>query len=174
MSCFLEETAGKINAVLVFKRSQLLYDIKNYLYIEGSVLETQNNHQRHMVQDGGEQGNVDRLARVLDLTVAKCKEAMYPYTKQEIYRPVLDNRLKEHRVYGIVLDVPQDFSQTTLILLERLIHEYLVCTAVADWLSITNPPKSEVWTLKAANAISEARTSLVSRMRPLRRPLSPF
>lgn len=34
MSCFLEEENGKTNAVLMFKRDQLLYDIGNYAYVE--------------------------------------------------------------------------------------------------------------------------------------------
>ena len=145
MSCFLEEKDGSLNAVLGFKRDQLLYDIKNYAYIEGSVMDTESNHNRHMVQDVGEEGNVDRVTRVLNLTVAKCRELLYPYTKNELHRTELNDTLREPKVYGIVLSVPTDFSQTTLYLLENLIHEYLVCKAVSDWLSITNPAKAQVW-----------------------------
>lgn len=174
MSCFLEEDNGEVQAVLIFKRSQLLYDIKNYAYIEGSVLETENNHNRHMIQDVGEHGNVDRVTRVLDLAVAKCKEALYPYTKHEIHRFAMDNKLREPNVYGIVLSVPTQFSQTSLTLLEKLIHEYLVCTAVADWMSITNPAKEQTWKQKAEDAESEIRTNLQTRMSRVRRRLHPF
>lgn len=160
--------------MLSFKRDQLLYDIENYAYIEGHVMESDNTHQRHMVQDVGEEGNVDRVTRVLDLAVAKCRELLYPYIKHEIHRPELDDTLKRVPVYGMVLSVPQNFSQTTLNYLERLIHEYLVCVSVADWMSITNPAKAETWAVKAAEAESELRGCLNSRIARVRRRCHPF
>lgn len=174
MSCFLEETDGTLNAVLSFKRSQLLYDIKNYAHIEGSVMDTESNHDRHMVQDVGEEGNVDRVTRVLNLTVAKCKEYLYPYTKHDLHRMELNDTLREPETYGIVLKMPSGFSQTTLNLLEHLIHEYLVCNAVSDWLSITNPSKAQIWSDKASGALSEIRTNLHARIGRIRRRLHPF
>lgn len=170
----MEEKDGTLIAVLGFKRDQLLYDIKNYAYIEGSVMDTESNHNRHMVQDVGEEGNVDRVTRVLNLTVAKCRELLYPYTKNELHRTELNDTLREPKVYGIVLSVPTDFSQTTLYLLENLIHEYLVCKAVSDWLSITNPAKSQVWEAKAEDAESEIRANLHARIARTRRRLHPF
>lgn len=174
MSCFLEEKDGRVNAVLSFKRDQLLYDIKNYAHIEGSVMDTESNHNRHMVQDVGEDGNVDRVTRVLNMTVAKCKELLYPYTKNDLHRTELNDNLREPEVYGIVLSVPNSFSQTTLYLLEHLIHEYLVCNAVSDWLSITNPSKAQIWRDKASEALSEVRTNLHARIGRIRRRLHPF
>ena len=170
----MEEKDGTLNAVLGFKRDQLLYDIKNYAYIEGSVMDTESNHNRHMVQDVGEEGNVDRVTRVLNMTVAKCRELLYPYTKNELHRTELNDILREPKVYGIVLSVPADFSQTTLYLLENLIHEYLVCKAVSDWLSITNPAKAQVWEAKAEDAQSEIRVNLHARIARTRRRLNPF
>lgn len=174
MSCFLENENGTQIAVLTFKRDQLLYDIKNNAYIEGSVMETESNHNRHMVQDVGEEGNVDRVTRVLDLTVAKCKELLYPFTKHEIHRSELDNKLREPGVYGIVLQLPRDFSQTTLYLFEKLIHECLVCEVVADWMSITNTEKAEKWKTKANDAVIELRQNINARISRTRRRVHPF
>lgn len=174
MSCFLDKGDGTQSAVLMFKRDQLLYDIKNCAYIEGSVMDTESNHNRPIVQDVGEDGNVDRVTRVLDLTVAKCREVLYPYTKREIDLSVLNDKLREPGVYGIVLNVPKDFSQTTLDLLEKLAHEYLVCEAVADWMSITNTRKGEIWKSKAEDAVSEIRRNLNARISRTRRRLHPF
>ena len=174
MGCFLESENGTQNAVLTFKREQLMYDIKNCAYIEGSVMETDSNHVRHTVQDVGEEGNVDRVTRMLDLSVAKCREELYPYTKHRIYRPGLDDRLKDQKVYGIILKVPLDFSQTTLNLLEQLVHEYLICEVMRDWLSITNPGKSAIWKEKAEDAMTEIKKNLSNCMGRGRRRLSPF
>lgn len=174
MSCYLDEKNGTVEAVLSFKRDQLLHDIRNYAYIEGHVMETGNTHQQHMVQDVGEEGNVDRVTRVLDLNVAKCREMLYPFIKHEIHRHKLDDTLKETPVYGMVLKVPQDFSQTTLNLLERLVHEFLVCKSVADWMSITNPGKAQTWEVKAEEAQRGIRSGLLSRLRRVRRRTHPF
>lgn len=174
MSCFLEEKNGRRNAVLVFKRDQMLYDIKNYAFIEGSVMDTESNHNRHMVQDVGEEGNVDRVTRVLNLTMKKCREFLYPYTKNELHHAELSDNLYEPKVYGIVLSVPNDFSQTTLYLLKDLIHEYLVCKAVSDWLSITNNAKAHVWEAKAEKAENEIRITLHNRQTKVRRRMHPF
>lgn len=168
------DSKGNIEVVLGFGRKELLYDIRNYAYIEGHVMQTDNVHQEHMVQDVGEEGNIDRENRILDLAVSQCKEMLYPYTKNSISRHALHDELKEQDSYGIVLRLPADFSQTTVNLLERLIHEYIVDYAVADWMSITNPQKEETWAVKAADMEERIRTALVSRTGRIRRKPSVF
>ncbi len=168
MSCDFEKKEGVRTVVLTFKRDQLLYDIKNCAYAEGHVLSEAAEHNRHMVIDIGETGNVDRVTRVLDLEIAKVREMLYPYAKREIDKSALDNTFKERKIYGIIIKVPEQFSQTTLTLLERLIHEYLVCRAVQDWLSITNTGKAEVWNTKASEAESRLKAALTSRMTRMR------
>ena len=171
------DNTAKKKVTLVFHREQLLYDIKNYAYIEGHVWGEDSpeiRHAQHTLVEIGEEGNVDRMTRVLDLTMAKCRETLYPYTKHDIHRPELDDKLKEVPTYGIVLSVPTQFSQTTLNLLGKLIHEYLVCECVADWMSITNPAKQQTWKEKAEDAISEVRSCLLTRMARVRRRSHPF
>lgn len=168
------DAKGNVEAVLGFKREQLLYDIRNYAYIEGHVMQTDNLHLQHTVQDVGEEGNVDRVTRMLDLTMAQCKEMLYPFTKNEISNHELDDTLKEQDVYGIVLSLPSDFSQTTLNLLGKLIHEYIVSYTVADWMSITNPAKAETWGAKATDMENQIRVALHSRVGRYRRKLSVF
>lgn len=165
-----EETreGGRRQAVLIFRREELLYDIRNYCFIEGHLLTEDNGERRHTVQDVGEEGNVDRVTRLLDLAHADIRERLYPFTEREIRSAVIADRLRERAVYGIVLNVPEEFSQTTLTLLGRLIHELLVCTAVADWMSITNPAKEETWLRKREGLlarIAEVRARRRGRVR---------
>lgn len=143
------EPTGKRLVLIILKRDQLLYDIKNYCYIEGDIMPEDTQHSRHMVQDVGEEGNVDRVTRILDLVRDDIVERLYPFTQHEIDHPLVDDRLREKPVYGMFLNVPETFSQTTLNLLGKLIHELMVCMVVADWMSITNPPKEETWQRKA-------------------------
>lgn len=165
------QPTGKRLVVVILKREQLLYDIKNYCYIEGDIMPEDTQHSRHMVQDVGEEGNVDRVTRILDLAHADVVERLYPFTQHEIYHPVVDDRLRGKPVYGIFLNVPETYSQTTLNLLGKLIHELMVCVAMADWMSITNPPKEDTWKRKAEATLTrinqvKSQTRDRSRIRP--------
>ena len=153
---------------LVFRREQLLYDVKNYAYVESHVMAAETEHGKHMVADVGEEGNVDRVTRVLDLGVSMCREMLYPWAKRDIDKTELDDMLKERTEYRIEMSVPGTLSQTTLTLIEGLVHEYLVCRGVADWMSITNAQKADTWLAKAADAESEIRTTVHSRMKRTR------
>lgn len=154
VGCGGSPVPGKRLVALVFKRDQLIYDIANNCYVEGHIMAGSDDEIRHMVQDVGQEGNVDRVTRVLDLAHADIVERLYPFTQRQVDHPAMDDRLREKPVYGVILMVPADFSQTTVNLLGKLIHELLVCTATADWLSITNPPKEEAWRRKAETALS--------------------
>ncbi len=90
-----------IEAVLLFKREQLIYDIRNLAYVEGDIMPEAQQHERHTVQDIGEAGNIDRVTRILDLALSECSEWLYPFTKRRIYRECLDDRLTEKKVYSI-------------------------------------------------------------------------
>lgn len=164
MSCCVENEGGTLKVRLTFGRDQLLYDIKNAAYVESHVMQPDAEHSRHMVTDVGEEGNADRVTRVLDLGVSMCRELLYPWAKKDIVNTEFYDTLKERQQYVIVMNVPATMSQTTLTLVERQIHEYLVCRGVADWLSITNPQKAETWLAKAEEAESEIRVAIHSRM----------
>ena len=164
MSCCIEKKVDRLNVALTFSREQLLYDIKNYAYVESHVMSPDTEHARHMVADVGEEGNVDRVTRVLDLGVAKCREMLYPWAKMSISNTEFNDTLQEQALYRIDMTVPITMSETTLSFVERYIHEYLVCRGVSDWLSITNPQKSEVWMEKADEAEREIGRSVHSRV----------
>ena len=153
IECGSNEERGKRTTALLFRRDQLLYDIENNCYVEGHIMTKADEEVVHTVQDVGQAGNIDRVTRTLDLAHADIVERLYPFTQREIHHPVVDDRLRDKPVYGIFLNVPESFSQTTLNLLGKLIHELLTSTATADWMSITNPPKEAIWRLKAEEAL---------------------
>ncbi len=163
-------------ATLIFKRAELLYDAENYSFVEGDIMETDDEHSRHQVFDIGQDGNVNRVTRVLNLAHSECVEMLYPYSKEEIpeNQEALDDVLAAPEEYVISLTLPEGFSLSTLKLLEHLIHEYLVCRVLADWMSITNPKSQANWESKMNSIKSKIQTSLVSRTGPVRRKLKPF
>ena len=164
-----------IDVTLTFKMEQLLYDAKLYCHIEGSVLMPDTpDHNRHMVQDIGEEGYVDRALRVLNLCHAGAVELLLPYTKKDVSEAMLDDELREPDEYRIEMSVPEGFSQTTLNLLEGLIHDWLVCKVVYDWLTITDTEKATVWAVKVDELETEIRRSIMTRRDRSRIKLHPF
>ena len=121
MSCSIEKKVDRLNVSLTFSREQLLYDIKNYAYVESHVMSPDTEHARHMVADVGEEGNVDRVTRVLDLGVAKCREMLYPWAKMSISNTEFNDTLQEQAQYRIDMTVPTTMSENNIILC-RAIH----------------------------------------------------
>lgn len=202
---------------LTFKREELLYDIRNNAYVEGDVMQANTEHDRHQVQDIGEDGNIDRVTRVLDLAHAECAEALFPYTKENVEQetemddtptyvePVEETDAAasgtvadddEHYAlsydegdeeftneipaskptgdYVIRLLVPDEYSKTTVRLIVRYIHEYMVCRVLADWLSITNPPAAANWKAKQDDALECMKEAVNFRTGRVRRTQTPF
>lgn len=160
---------------LLFKREELLYDCKNGAFIEGDVMEVNTEHDRHQVFDICEDGNVDRVTRVLDLAFAQCVELCYPYSKVPVANEtILDDTLEYREVYEMKLLVPTDFSYTTVELLRRLIHELLVYKVMADWMSLTKPSSKSNWQEKIENTEQEITSMLNARIGRVRRTLTPF
>lgn len=159
---------------LVFLRDELLYDIKNYAYIEGHVMGEEKQHAQHTLVEIGEAGNVDRVTRLLGLCHASVVEMLYPYTKIAVDDSYSSDVLDERDEYVIEMVVPASMSRTTIDLLRHLIHEYMVCRVVADWLSITNAAAAEHWALKAAAAADEIEKAKNLRTKAFTRKTSPW
>ena len=160
---------------LTFKRDQLLYDIGNYAYVEGDIMHTEDEHDRHQVQDIAQDGNVDRTTRVLNLAFSEVVESTYPYSKRIVGDTTTqDNTLAIPSEYVLQMTVPDDFSQTSVDYMLHNIHEFLVCRVVGDWMSITNPSSAEKWMLKQQEALTKVRQSVNMRVRRIRRTMAPF
>ena len=208
-------TCGKAQGTVVrtktvkmtFKREELLYDIRNNAYVEGDVMQAKTEHDRHQVQDIGEDGNIDRVTRVLDLAHAECEEALFPYTKENVEQesemddtptfvePTADAEgtvagseetlaeeeftddtpvVKPTGDYVIRLLVPDEYSKTTVRLIVRYIHEYMVCRVLSDWMSITNPPAAANWKAKQDEALEGMKEAVNFRTGRVRRTQTPF
>lgn len=160
---------------LTFFRNELLYDIRNYAFIEGDTKKTDDEHDKHMIFDIGEKGNVDRVTRVLDLAFAHCVELCYPYSKREFGSKIArDDEFEVTDEYVMTLRVPDTFSQTTVEYMEKLIHELLVYMVLCDWMSLTKPESYENWLNKINFLEDEIKSTLGARNGRVRRPLNPF
>lgn len=64
---------------LTFKRSELLYDVENCSFVEGDIMETENEHARHQVFDIGQSGNVNRVTCTQSYPCRMCGNAISIY-----------------------------------------------------------------------------------------------
>ena len=149
---------------LKFLRDQLLYDIKNYAFVEADVMGEEKQHAQHVLAEIGEEGNVDRVSRILAVVHTAVIEMLFPYTKAEPIEEEIDNCRHAPEEYVVELNVPTTMSRTTLHHLSKLIHEFMVYCVLADWLSITNPQAAANWSAKA-----EAIKKEIEEVKNLRR-----
>ena len=158
------------------RRTNLLYDISNYAFVEGDIIGGTAAHAAHQVKDIAEDGNIDRVTRVLNLAHAEIVEILYPYTKEMLSEEGVEysDALSEPAEYRVNMAVPEGFSATTVRLLQELVHEYMVCRALQDWIGMTYPDSAAVWAGKVDYVSEKIRTSLVSRIGHIRRKLKPF
>lgn len=160
---------------LTFSRDALLYDIGNYAYIQGDAMPTADAQAKQKIIDLTQEGNIDRVTRILDLAHTACVEVLFPYTKIACdIEETRSNELVEGAEYVVTMSVPHSFSKTTIDLIAKLIHEYMVYYVMADWLSLTYPAMSTVWTEKLSTVAKEIRTRLNARCGRVRRTQSPF
>lgn len=158
---------------LKFLRKELLYDIRNYAFVEADVMGEEKQHGQHVLADIGEEGNVDRVTRILNVVHSAATEMLYPYTKTAVTEDEIDDRLTEPEEYVIEMQVPVTMSETTVRLLSRLVHEYMVYLALADWLSIMSPEAAANWSAKAEATGKEIQRTKNKRG-VLRRPMHPW
>ena len=108
-----------------------------------------------------------------ELAHAECVEMLYPYTKKDITENIEDTETPSAS-YDIVLTVPQEMSQTTVSLVERQINEYIVSRLIAEWMMVSDMNLHAYWIERYTSIRRHINTTLISRMKPLRRTLRPF
>lgn len=132
-------------------------------------------HARHPVIDVGQDGNIDRVRRMIDLAFAEVEDALFPYTKKQVETDFsLNDNLIEKEEYRLDLSVPKEFSATTIKYLEHLIHEYIVSFVLSDWLAMTFPAARDKWELRKLEMLTTIRENLGGRMKKRRRRPSVF
>ena len=165
----------KVKAKIKLLRSELLYAIGNYAYVEGDVMQAPSEKERAIVIDITQEGNIDRVNRILNLAYDELVEIMFPYTKEVCEDEELrDDILTEPSEYVISLLLPVLYSKTSVNLLSKLCHEYMVCRVLSDWLNITKHDAWQSWHIRLADISAQIRTRLNARRGAIRRTQSPF
>ena len=140
-------------------KSELVYDIKNtsYTFADSISSGVSDLHSIHQIYDVGEEGNRDKLARILDSAVEDCKELLYRFTKMEMLGSGFDSNeweecigspTNEEESYYLAMRMPNGFSKTSVHTMTVYIHDYIVNQCLYEWLMIVYPDGADrFWSL---------------------------
>ena len=155
--------------------AQILYEIQNNSHIiaEQTLNNENDNFERAANMQPTEENELQLINRYINIALAECTEMLFPYTKEEIVDSDINCNTGAD-VYSMALTLPNDFSMTTVTLLRNLIPEYVVCRALANWMSVANPAIQEIWGIKCREVKNKIQSALLSRVGKMKRRLKPF
>lgn len=162
------------------KKEALLHDISQIAYVIADMNgEIHKGHGLHQLADICQEGNIDRVARIMGLAYAEIRLALSPLLKSSIHDSGKD-----------ISAIPQDLvinfrknyvDEVRLRLIREAAHEFIVAKVMADWLGITLPSLSGEWKNRAGEAFMKLELIATSVMasRSMRsfsggRPLPPI
>lgn len=166
------------------QKEELVYDIKNTAYIYADTLSGGDTdpHSIHNIYDVAEDGNRDKLARILDSAVEDCKEMLFRFTKMEMAGGGFDSNeweecvgapCNEEEAYYLAMRMPQGFSKTSVHTMTVYIHDYIVNQALYEWLTLVYPNGADrFWSLaeekrqKIKDASNRSATRCRIRLHP--------
>ena len=175
-NCGDETRRNRQEVTVTLRRQNLLYDIRNCAYIESHTLPDDAPHIRHLVADIAEEGNIDRLDRVIALAFSILIERLGRWTHADLdtdTNEVTDDRWTPCE-YRLRLCLPRRHNKTTVHLLAHLLHEYIVIKALYDWLLTAVPKSAEAWAARLAEIEDELTRLLNNNSLVFRRHTSPW
>ena len=163
-------------------RKALLYDIANMAYV---IADTgfDEPHILHQVRDVCEEGNIDRVNRILGLCYARVLSILLPLISRPVENKSETGDTSDTNQEGeksgkegyFEICFQKEGEMSYLLTPERklkikeLIHEYMVSKVLWDWLEITYPVAADVWKDKTIRAFDALRDSVGGCMTVRRR-----
>lgn len=150
---------------IVLYANDLYADIANRLALTADSMEAQGgNADLHTVKDAMDDGNKDIIDSLVARHVFDCINLLYPYSKTPIEhcRHYRKNE-NEAEAYVIHLTFEHPRSETSIQMVQRLIHDYIVYKCYAEWLAMTVPQVGTytLWEEKAESVRGKIATALV-------------
>ena len=150
---------------IVLYANDLYADIANRLTLTADSMEAQTEGaDLHTAKDAMDDGNKDTIDNLVARHVFDCINLLYPYSKTPIKR-CRHNRESENEAeaYVIHLTFEHPRSETSIQLLQRLIHYYIVYKCYAEWLAMTVPQAGTytLWEEMAESVRVQIATALV-------------
>ena len=146
--------------MIELEKKELIYDIKNTAFSFADSYASQKNtdsKQLKNVFDISEEGNRDKLARILDSAVEDCREMLFRFTKVEMlcggfdsneWAECIGSPTNEEEAYYLALRMQNGFSKTSVHTMTVYIHDYIVNQCLYEWLMVVFPDGADrFWAL---------------------------
>ncbi|WP_321331873.1 hypothetical protein [uncultured Bacteroides sp.] len=159
---------------ITLNREAILYDIGNIAYITGDLMHSDVKDQSG-VQDVNNEGNIDKVTRILNKSFNELVYGLTAFTKKDYTEDiVLDDNFSVPGEYVLELSTSLTFSSTNAKAVMTAAHEYMVDMVLFEWFTITKKDEFELYKMKADEELLKMKRYLNSRTKAVRRPLRPF
>lgn len=162
------------------KKKDLLYDIANMAYIIADTGEY-GRHTLHRVRDICQDGNIDRVSRILGLSYATLLSVMIPILEAPKIDVNRDFSSSPHDYcfnFNTKGNLKRALTTEIKLKIREICHEYMVCMVLADWLAVTLPEAADVWKFRAEKALETIKGLVAEVMlasyKNIKRRLWPF
>ncbi|MBD5358114.1 MAG: hypothetical protein HDR88_14145 [Bacteroides sp.] len=146
----------------VLQREELLHDISNLAYVIADVSEGKESpHTLHQTFDICEEGNTERVERLLGLAAA------------EIGSEMGKGISIRHRRKNYVLTFC-GVTEKTVAKVTELAREYMVASVLHGWLSVTLPAAATFWANRRDETLSSLRSAATPPTGGFTRRVSPI
>lgn len=171
--------SSRRKATIQLSYQRMAYDLSNYAYIVGDAMpETSpgaSPHAVHLVQDVMQGQNRDRLDRVLDTAFRQLRGLLVPFLDEEGQAEEPHGvSAPSHDDYSIRMAVPPSVTKAHVDLWSILAYEFMVASALADWLGICAPSVAQVWADRRDTDWQQLAQSVKVHNRRARTTLNPF
>lgn len=138
--------------MMELQKKELVYDVANTTYTFADALSVEDVHEKHNIMDVAQEGNRDKLARILDEAVEDCREVLYSLGKGHVdgswyetneWEDCVGSPTNDEESYYLKMFAPRSFSPSSLHTLTVYAHNYIVNKSVSDWLAIVYPKGAE-------------------------------
>ena len=155
-------TCNKGYKVMVeLMKNELVHDIKNtaYSFAESeNIINTKAGQVESMpetleqVYTIGEDGNREKLARILDSAVEDCMELLFRFCKMEMrgggfdsneWEECVGSPTNDEEAYYLAMLMPIGFSKTSVHTMTVYMHDYIVYECLYEWMMIVYPNGAE-------------------------------
>lgn len=159
--------------IIYIRSREVCDDIRSAAWLESEIHRESNLHQRHEMADICEKDNVERVWRVLALSMAEITHSLKGVLTADD-KPELDNSLEHPSSW--ILTFRNRLDPHVAGLLKEKIHEYLVARVMADRLDVLIPAAACGWKGRADDILCSitvlAQTE--ATFAPVVRPLWPL
>lgn len=148
--------------------SEIIYDVQNKTYLTGKALGNGENHSHVAgIQANDDEEDSSQVLRSVTMALSVLRNKLSEYITDE--KSSSENNLVEATTpFTITLSMPSNFNSAVTQTLCDAAHQFVVATAVADWLAITAKGETADYTAVADSALKVLDEALNKRSRPLR------